>query len=111
MQGLLAAAVTGLLLSGGGDRSAVPISNPLALSDDEMAGARVVTGFPGREPPAGLRRMISAGQVSGVILFDGNVGGRSSVRRIASELQAIPRPAASPPLLITVDQEGGLVRR
>jgi beta-N-acetylhexosaminidase len=111
MQGLLAAAVAGLLLSGGADRSAIPISNPLALSDAELAGARVVTGFPGREPPAALRRMIAAGEVSGVVLFDGNVGGRSSVRRLTAELQAIPRPASSPPLLITVDQEGGLVRR
>jgi beta-N-acetylhexosaminidase len=111
MQGLLAAAVAGLLLAGGGDRNATQISNPLALSDEELAGARVITGFPGTSPPEGLRRMISAGQVSGVILFDGNVGGRRSVRRLTAELQAIPRPAASPPLLITVDQEGGLVRR
>ena len=104
-------AVAGLLVSGGGDRSALRISNPLALSDEELAGARVVTGFPGRRPPAALRRMISAGQVSGVILFDGNVAGRSSVRRLTAELQSVARPAGSPPLLVAVDQEGGLVRR
>jgi beta-N-acetylhexosaminidase len=55
--------------------------------------------------------MISAGQISGVILFDGNAGSRGSVRRLTAELQSIPRPAGSPPLLIAVDQEGGLVRR
>lgn len=110
MGALLAAAVAGLLLSGG-HRSTTPISNPLAVSDEQLAGARVITGFPGREPPAALRRMISAGEVSGVILFDGNAGGRSSVRRLTAQLQAIPRPAGSPPLLIMVDQEGGLVRR
>jgi beta-N-acetylhexosaminidase len=56
--------------------------------------------------------MISAGEVSGVILFDHNVGGRRSVRRLTFELQSIPRPAGmSQPLLVTVDQEGGLVRR
>ena len=83
-----------------------------AATDDQLAGARVITGFSGHHPPPALRRMISAGQVSGVILFDGNVGGRRSVRRLTSELQAIPRPAAiSEPLLVTVDQEGGLVRR
>jgi beta-N-acetylhexosaminidase len=81
------------------------------MSDDQLAGARVVTGFSGHHPPKALRRMISAGQVSGVILFDGNVGGVKSVRGLTSELQAIPRPTAAPPLLITVDQEGGLVRR
>jgi beta-N-acetylhexosaminidase len=111
MQGLLAAAVASLLIAGGGDRSTTQISNPLALSDDQLAGARVITGFPGRRPPAALRRMISAGEVSGVILFDGNVGGHQSVHDLTAELQSISRPAGSPPLLITVDQEGGLVRR
>ena len=56
--------------------------------------------------------MIEAGQVSGVILFDDNVGGRRSVGRLTAELQSIPRPeAVDQPLLVTVDQEGGLVRR
>jgi len=111
MQGLLAAAVAGLLIAGSGNGAATQISNLLALSDDQLAGARVVTGFSGQSPPRALQRMIEAGQVSGVILFDGNVGGRRSVRRLTAELQAIPRPTGSPPLLITVDQEGGLVRR
>jgi beta-N-acetylhexosaminidase len=87
------------------------IASPVAMNDDQLAGARVVTGFQGRQPPQALRRMIEAGEVSGVILFDGNVGSRRSVRRLTAELQSIPRPAGSPPLLITVDQEGGLVRR
>src|SRR4051795_7819748 len=111
MQGLIAAAVAGLLIAGSGDGVGTQISNPLALSDDQLAGARVVTGFPGQRPPPALRRMIEDGRVSGVILFDGNVAGRRSVRRLTAELQAIPRPTGSPPLLITVDQEGGLVRR
>jgi beta-N-acetylhexosaminidase len=111
MQGLIAAAVAGLLMAGGGERGITQISSPLAMSDDQLAGARVITGFPGHHPPPALRRMISAGLVSGVILFDGNAGSRSSVRSLTAELQAIPRPAGSPPLLITVDQEGGLVRR
>jgi beta-N-acetylhexosaminidase len=82
------------------------------LSDQQLAGTRVVTGFDGREPPPELRRMISGGEVAGVILFDGNVGGRASVRSLTTQLQAIPRPAAvNQPLLVMVDQEGGLVRR
>ncbi len=85
---------------------------PAAPSDDQLAGARVITGFSGHHPPPALRRMIGQGMVSGVILFGGNVGGRRSVRRLTAELQAIPRPpAVSQPLLVTVDQEGGLVRR
>jgi beta-N-acetylhexosaminidase len=83
-----------------------------APTDEQLAGARVITGFQGRHPPPALREMISAGQVSGVILFDENVGGQRSVRELTSELQAIPRPAAlDEPLIVAVDQEGGLVRR
>jgi beta-N-acetylhexosaminidase len=82
------------------------------LSNDQLAGARVVTGFDGRHPPDELRRMVWAGEVSGVILFDENVGGRRSVKRLTAELQAIPRPAGlEQPLMICVDQEGGLVKR
>ena len=108
MQGLLAA-LTALLITGASSQAAQPAVEK--MSDEQLAGARVITGFPGHHPPQALRRMISAGLVSGVILFDGNVGGRGSVRRLTAELQAIPRPSGSPPLLITVDQEGGLVRR
>jgi beta-N-acetylhexosaminidase len=111
MQGLLATAVAAVMLSGAAARVEAPVPKQPALSDDQLAGARVITGFSGHRPPAGLRRMISAGQVSGVILFDGNFRGRDSVRRLTARLQAIPRPAGLPPLLITVDQEGGLVRR
>jgi beta-N-acetylhexosaminidase len=83
-----------------------------AAPDDQLAGARVITGFSGHHPPAALRQMIQEGKVSGVILFDDNAGSRRSVRRLTAELQAIPRPApVDQPLLVTVDQEGGLVRR
>ena len=91
--------------------AAIALTFAAPATDDQLAGTRVISGFSGHHPPKALRRMISAGQVSGVILFDGNVGGRSSVRRLTSELQAIPRPESIPPLLVTVDQEGGLVRR
>jgi beta-N-acetylhexosaminidase len=92
--------------------SIVLTASPTTVMDDgQLAGTRVITGFSGHHPPKALRRMISAGQISGVILFDGNVGSRRSVRRLTSELQAIPRPGTAGPLLVTVDQEGGLVRR
>jgi beta-N-acetylhexosaminidase len=110
MQGLLAAALAALSLAGASPSAAQPAASS-GMTDEQLAGARVITGFPGHHPPDALRRMIEAGDVSGVILFDGNVGGRGSVRRLTAEIQSIPRPVGSPPLLITVDQEGGLVRR
>jgi beta-N-acetylhexosaminidase len=81
-------------------------------TDDQLAGTRVITGFTGHHPPEALRQMIRQGEVAGVILFDGNAGSRAEVQRLTSELQSIPRPeAVDQPLLVTVDQEGGLVRR
>jgi beta-N-acetylhexosaminidase len=92
--------------------AAIALTLAAPATDDQLAGARVITGFSGHHPPKALRRMVSSGQVGGVILFDDNVGSRSSVRRLTSELQAIPRPAPiQQPLLVTVDQEGGLVKR
>jgi beta-N-acetylhexosaminidase len=92
--------------------AAIALTLAAPATDDQLAGTRVITGFSGHHPPKALRRMISSGRVAGVILFDGNVGSRSSVRRLTSELQAIPRPEPiQQPLLVTVDQEGGLVRR
>src|SRR3954465_283886 len=92
--------------------AAITLTPPAPATDDQLAGARVITGFSGQHPPKGLRRMISSGRGAGGILFDGNSGGARSVRSLTSELQAIPRPASMPqPLLVSVDQEGGLVRR
>jgi beta-N-acetylhexosaminidase len=92
--------------------SIVMTASPATVMDDgQLAGARVITGFSGHHPPKALRRMVTAGQVSGVILFDENVGSVRSVRRLTAQLQGIPRPSGAPPLLIAVDQEGGLVRR
>lgn len=109
---MLAGTIACATLTLGASGSVEPATRTVALSDGELAGTRVITGFTGRRPPAELRRMISAGEVSGVILFDRNVGGRRPVRALTAELQSIPRPhGANLPLLVTVDQEGGLVRR
>jgi beta-N-acetylhexosaminidase len=82
------------------------------LTPRQLAGLRVIAGFDGRKVPKGLRRMISAGDVSGVILFSDNVGGRAQVRGLTRTLQNIPRPAnVDQPLLVMADQEGGQVRR
>ena len=99
-------------LAHGWSRDAVSAAAAPNLSPRLLAGLRVIAGFEGRKVPSGLRRAISSGDVSGVILFSGNVGGRKQVRSLTQKLQAIPRPAAvDERLLVMVDQEGGLVRR
>lgn len=84
----------------------------LRLTPPQLAGERIVTGFEGTAVPAQLAAEVRAGLVAGVILFAENLGSRRDVRRLIGDLQAIRRPAGlRQPLLVMVDQEGGLVKR
>jgi beta-N-acetylhexosaminidase len=77
-----------------------------------LAGERIVTGLSGTGVSAGLETAIREGRVAGVILFDDNFPSRAAGRQLIARLQAIRRPPAlRDPLLIMVDQEGGLVKR
>jgi beta-N-acetylhexosaminidase len=82
------------------------------LGAEQLAGQRIVVGFDGASPPRPLVRMVRAGRVAGVILFDENLPAPRAGRRLVAALQAIRRPPGlRDPLLVMVDQEGGLVKR
>jgi beta-N-acetylhexosaminidase len=82
------------------------------LTARRLAGQRLVAGFEGRHPPRRVKRMIGDGRVAGVILFSDNLGSRDHARRLIRHLQAIHRPKGlRDPLLVMIDQEGGLVKR
>lgn len=83
------------------------------LTFHQRAGQKVIGGFAGRTVPAGLRKAIRKGQIGGVILFSRNLGSRAQVRRLTRSLRQIrrPGPLRKISLLVTVDQEGGLVKR
>jgi beta-N-acetylhexosaminidase len=88
------------------------VSLASTLPGPRLAGQRIVSGFPGTTVPASLADDIRAGRVAGVILFAENLPSRAAGRRLIARLQAIHRPAAIDyPLLVMVDQEGGLVKR
>ena len=99
----------GVSLGDGAGTVPGPASN---LSLPQLAGQRVVAGFQGREAPAPVKAMIRRGELAGVILFSANLPSRAQGRRLVQRLLAIPRPAGlRDPLLVMVDQEGGLVKR
>lgn len=82
------------------------------LSPRHLAGERIVTGLPGTSISPALREAIGEGRVAGVVLFAENIPSRDAGRRLIARLQGIPRPPKlRHPLLIMVDQEGGLVKR
>ena len=83
------------------------------LSAGQLAGQRIVAGFEGRTVPAVIRRQIRTGLIGGVILFADNLGSSRQIVRLTGALQKIQRPQGLRryPLMIMVDQEGGLVKR
>jgi beta-N-acetylhexosaminidase len=84
--------------------------SPQAMTARELAGQRVAYGFAGTSAPAGLLRLIHRGELAGVTLYARNISSRTQVRRLVRRLQRA-RPVGAPPLLVMVDQEGGLVKR
>jgi beta-N-acetylhexosaminidase len=78
----------------------------------QLAGQRIVAGFPGEDPPPAVRAMIRRGELAGVVLFSANFDDRGEARRLIRRLQRIHRPRGlRDPLLVMVDQEGGQVKR
>jgi beta-N-acetylhexosaminidase len=83
---------------------------PDARTPAQAAGQRVVFGFHGTEPPRDLLRRVRRGEAAGVILFRRNIESRAQVRRLTGALQRRRAPG-DPPLIVSVDQEGGIVKR
>ena len=106
----IAAFAFGAVLSDRGNAPSPSAASQLSLR--QLVGERLVTGFQGTTVPASLRRMIRRGGLAGVILFAENLPSRAGARDLVSEIESIRRPPGlREPLLVMVDQEGGLVKR
>ena len=109
-----ALALVVLALAGSGSaerpRSVRPAQAAETRSAAQLAGQRVVFGFNGTEAPRALLRRIRRGEAAGVILFARNIRSRGQVRRLTDALQRW-RPPGDPPLIVAIDQEGGIVKR
>jgi beta-N-acetylhexosaminidase len=105
---LLAVAALALGAGTGADAAA-------ELTLAQAVGQRIVVSLPGTTVPDALAREVRRGEVAGVILFSRNVASRAQLRALTARLQAERRrgPAAlrERPLLVMIDQEGGLVKR
>jgi beta-N-acetylhexosaminidase len=76
------------------------------MPDDELAGAVIVARYAGTAPPVDLVRRLHLG---GVIVMGENVG---DVRTLRERTRRLQRAAGRDyPLVVAVDQEGGLVAR
>ncbi|GCE47173.1 beta-N-acetylhexosaminidase [Thermosporothrix hazakensis] len=91
-----------------------PVTAKLAadMSIDEQIGQLFVVGFHGTTPSPDIVDLIKNHHVGNIILFSRNVQDTAQVRALTYELQRIAHEAGHRyPLLITVDQENGMVQR
>ncbi len=105
---VLAVALAVLAGGAGGRPQPTPVAVP-ALR--ELVGQRLIVALEGTAASPALLRRVRRGEVGGVILFGANVTGATQLRMLTTSLQRAARAAGRPPLLVMVDQEGGLIRR
>ena len=74
------------------------------------AGQLFIIGFEGKEAPPALLAKIDAGRLGGVILFARNLGDLSEIAALTRSLHAAT-PPGDPPIIVSIDQEGGRVQR
>ena len=76
-----------------------------------MVGQMLMAGMAGTEPDADLLQRIREGEIGGVILYSANIESVAQTQQMIQNLQNAAYSGGNPPLLISVDQEGGSVRR
>lgn len=76
-----------------------------------MAGQRLMLGFDGITFNEDLQHIIEIINAGGIILFKRNIETPNQVKTLCHECQAYARKCGLPPLIISVDQEGGQVAR
>lgn len=79
------------------------------MSLSSRAGELVMIGFPGTALDSSFATQIKEDGIGGVILFTRNVVDGAQLRSVTDDLQALV--PAELPLLISIDQEGGIVSR
>ena len=80
------------------------------MSAPDHVGQLFVVDFTGLEPSPEIERLVREG-IGGVVLFDKNVAEPVQIATLTNALQRIAAAAGHPPLLISMDQEGGPVVR
>ena len=95
----------------GGMASSVSSSMSSSMSSSlaRACGQLISVGFDGTTPPDDLLQWIAAGEVGSVMLFRPNIASPGQVAQLVAALRRAA-PADSP-IVVAVDQEGGLVQR
>jgi len=81
------------------------------FSEEQLTGQRLMAGFEGQTFNDDLRRLIGDLAVGGLILFSPNIADPVQLQRLCADCQDFAARCGLPPLIIAVDQEGGVVAR
>lgn len=82
-----------------------------SLSPEQKVGQLMSIAFHGKKITPAVEAMIRQRAVGGLVLRTENADDAAGMAKLASDLQAIAREAKVPPLLLSIDQEGGPVIR
>lgn len=85
--------------------------NTAALTLSQKIGQLLMVGFDGLAPDHHIESLLQHEQVGGVILFRRNVENPAQLAALTRALQSRNALSSSLPLLIGIDQEGGMVAR
>lgn len=83
--------------------------NLKGMTIEEKVGQLFMVGFDGHEPNADILDLIANYHVSGICYFSRNLKDPRQVHTLSTALQKHANPNL--PLLLTIDQEGGMVNR
>ncbi|MBF0224247.1 MAG: glycoside hydrolase family 3 protein [Desulfobacterales bacterium] len=81
------------------------------LSDEQLAGQRLILGFDGTTLNDDLMFVIDELKAGGVILFSRNIKNPQQVKDLCFSMQEFAKKCGQPALFISIDQEGGQVAR
>src|SRR5262245_27097890 len=76
----------------------------------KLIGQKLVVRMDGTTPSRSLLARARLGQIGGVIVHRSNFNSAAGLRAVTAKLQRAAVSGGQPPLLIAVDQEGGLVK-
>jgi beta-N-acetylhexosaminidase len=82
-----------------------------ALSNEQLAGQRLMLGFDGTVLNDDLKFLIDGIMAGGIILFARNLESPDQIKALCTAIQRYARQCGQPPLFIAIDQEGGQVAR
>jgi beta-N-acetylhexosaminidase len=77
----------------------------------DLVGQSMMLSFAGPRVTPDVRAALARIRPAGVILFAGNILSPAALHALCSDLQAAAAALGLPPLLIAIDQEGGIVSR